>query len=620
MKKTITFLFTFFVLSIFCFFIPNISRAEGEFITDLDVTYQVDEGGITKVVNKIKLTNTFSNLYATSYSIVLESIKPQNVTAYAADGGQYNALLTESEGQSTISVSFPDQLVGKNKSREFFVTYNEISFAVRTGEVWEISIPKLSKDSTFGSYTARLQVPKSFGQEAYISPNPRQRSEDGSFLTYVFYKEDLEKTGVVAGFGEFQVFSFTLNYHLENPLAKSAKTEISFPPDTAYQKVYYEKISQVPNNIYADSDGNWLGEYQLKPRERLDVVLSGHVQVFSDFRPFIKPSQESLNLNLLKTKYWDISNSQILSLSKSLTTPKDIYDFVSTKLKYDYSRVRPNVERLGAVGALENPESAICMEFTDLFIALARAAGIASREVNGFAYTENPQIQPLSLVNDVLHAWPEYYDSQNGVWVPIDPTWGSTTGGVDYFNKLDLRHIAFVIHGKDDSYPYSAGSYKSGTNPEKDIFVSFGSLPKENISKVKINASLDGWIPLVSNKLNIEIVNSGHNAIYNIVPDISFDFQKQVTDISPITLLPFQTYKTYLEVPFSFLGSKTPNAVQIVFADENLTIPTDKDRVLIYNLLFIFIFALLLIITILIKLKRINLNKIFVWKFQKKHS
>ena len=144
-------------------------------------------------------------------------------------------------------------------------------------------------------------------------------------------------------------------------------------------------------------------------------------------------------------------NPIIIDEAKNLKTAKGIYDFVSTKLKYDYERVKPNVERLGAVNALNNPNSAICMEFTDLFIALARAAGIPAREVNGFAYTENPKIQPLSLVNDVLHAWPEYYDYEKGVWIPVDPTWASTTGGVDYFNKLDLRHFTFVMHGKSST-------------------------------------------------------------------------------------------------------------------------------------------------------------------------
>ena len=128
------------------------------------------------------------------------------------------------------------------------------------------------------------------------------------------------------------------------------------------------------------------------------------------------------------------------------------------------------------------------MEFTDTFIALSRAAGIPAREINGYAYTENPHVQPMGMVSDVLHSWPEYYDKEKNFWVPIDPTWGNTTGGVDFFHKLDLRHFAFVIHGVDSSKPYPPGSYKLGANPQKDVYVSFGKLPKMRNPKISIKS------------------------------------------------------------------------------------------------------------------------------------
>src|SRR5258707_13577173 len=100
------------------------------------------------------------------------------------------------------------------------------------------------------------------------------------------------------------------------------------------------------------------------------------------------------------------------------------------------------------------------MEFTDLFIAMARAAGIRAREINGYAYTENKDSEPLSLVADVLHSWPEYWDKYNKEWILVDPTWGNTTHGIDFFHKLDLRHFTFVIHGVNSEFPLSPGSYK----------------------------------------------------------------------------------------------------------------------------------------------------------------
>ena len=617
MKKIILFLVFLFLL---LFTSPITVNAEGEFTTDYDVIYEVKETGATEVINKITLTNVFSNLYATSYSVVLDSMSPKNIKAFDLNGPlEINEVVNGSK--TSLEVKFKDQVVGKDKSRTFWISFEESSFAVRTGEVWEISIPRISEEAKFSSYYVTILVPEKLGQEAYISPNPRGKSNQNGYLKYSFNREDVEKTGIVAGFGEFQVFSFSLNYHLENPLSKSATTEITLPPDTAYQRVYYDNIAPKPSKMYTDSDGNWIAEFNLGGRERIDVVASGQVQIFSNFRPFNKPTQESLNLNVAKTDYWDTSNPEIISLSKKLRTPRQIYDYVSTKLKYDYTRVKPNVERLGGVNALKNPESAICMEFTDLFITLARASGIPAREINGYAYTENPEIQPLSLVNDVLHAWPEYYDVDKGVWIPVDPTWGSTTGGVDYFTKLDLRHFTFVIHGVSDTKPYPAGSYKLGTNPQKDVFVSFGSLPQERNSKLKIEANLEGWIPLISNRLDINIYNPGPVAVYDIWPQIYFDGFKKEVSTNFDKLLPFESGKTFIEIPFSFLGAKTPNSVKVSILEDEVSIPTNKNQVVIYNLLFIFIVALLILLTILIRLKRINFDKIIPkWKFLKKNS
>lgn len=606
MKRILVFLIT---LSTLYFVLCTSVKAEGEFTTDFDVTYTVKESRATEVSNKITLTNVFSNLYATSYSIVLDSMSPQNAKAFDLNG-PLDLVQKTDDAKTTLEVKFNDQMVGKDKSRTFWINFEENSFAIRTGEVWEISIPRISEKAKFNTYYVTILVPEKLGQEAYISPNPRNRSNQDGYLKYSFNREDVEKTGIVAGFGEFQVFSFNLNYHLENPLSKSAITEITLPPDTAYQKVYYDNITPTPAKMYADSDGNWIAEYKLEGRERIDVLASGHVQIFSNFRPFSKPLQESLNFNLAKTNYWDISNPEIINLSNSLKTPRQIYDYVSTNLKYDYTRVKPNIERLGGVNALKNPESAICMEFTDLFITLARTAGIPAREINGYAYTENPEIQPLSLVNDVLHAWPEYYDKGKGIWIPVDPTWGSTTGGVDYFTKLDLRHFTFVIHGASDTKPYPAGSYKLGTNPQKDVFVSFGSLPKERNSKLKIEANLEGFVPLISNRLNIKIFNPGPVAVYDVLPQIYFDGIIKDVDTKFDKLLPFESRETFIEIPFSFLGTKTPSFVKVSILEDEVTIPTNKNQVVIYNLLFIFLIVIIILVTILYRIKKWKLPKI----------
>jgi hypothetical protein len=172
---------------------------------------------------------------------------------------------------------------------------------------------------------------------------------------------------------------------------------------------------------------------------------------------------------------------------------------------------------MGATQALANPNQAICMEFTDLFIALARAASIPAREINGFAYTTDARLRPLSLMADVLHAWPEYYDVQKQAWIPVDPTWEKTTGGVDYFSKTDLNHFAFVIHGEHSQYPYPAGSYKLEDSLGRDVQVGFGEYQGENKNDLKVDFDLPGEIFWGEHKNGKIIVkNTGQGALYNL--------------------------------------------------------------------------------------------------------
>ncbi|MDE2026757.1 MAG: transglutaminase domain-containing protein, partial [Patescibacteria group bacterium] len=175
---------------------------------------------------------------------------------------------------------------------------------------------------------------------------------------------------------------------------------------------------------------------------------------------------------LEQQQYWQVNNQQIKNLAKQLKTPEAIYEYVVQHVTYDFSRITNGQVRLGALAVLQNPSSAVCLEFTDLFVTLSRAAGIPAREVDGFANTQNTISRPLSLSQDILHAWPEYYDDTEHSWIMVDPTWGNTTGGVDYFHTLDFDHVAFVVKGVSSTYPIPAGGYKFDNQVnEKDVAV-----------------------------------------------------------------------------------------------------------------------------------------------------
>jgi transglutaminase-like putative cysteine protease len=603
-------LFIFFLLVFsFLFLFPQKIFSEGEFKTSVNVNYEVRANGITHVTHNISLENLFSEYYANSYQMSFKNIEADNISA--SENGKALDYNVKTNGDETvININFNNAVVGKSQTRNFSVSFDNPIFAQRTGEIWEISIPRLQSDTAFDTYDMTLVIPQSFGNEAFIAPKPINVNYSDGQIVYHFDKDSVVRTGVSAGFGLFQVFSFSLNYHLENSENKTSEVEIALPPDTSSQKMYYSTINPVPENIRIDVDGNWLGSYILTSHERLDIKADGFVQIFASTRPFPKPSDDVLQQDLMPSQYWQIDDQQIKELAQKYTTPKEIYDFVSSYLSYDYKKIGPDVVRMGAVQALANPQNAICMEYTDLFVAIARSAGIPAREIEGYAYTENKNIQPLSLVDDVLHAWPEYWDKNTGVWVPVDPTWGSTTGGIDYFSKLDLRHFAFVIHGQNPVLPYPPGSYKLGSNPQKDVYVNFSQLPVNKTSHPEIEVDTRELLPFFPYKLNVTINNPGPVSLDKISTNILFDGISQKQDYQEI-LPPFGHVVITTEVPFSFLGKSTPSRITITAGDKQINVPGFKKQVISYELIALSLLVIFLVVYILIRLKKFNLNAIF---------
>ncbi len=461
MKKF--FLIVFLLFFIF-YFSSSVALALENFTTAYDVTYTVREDESTHVLFNIILTNTTSQYYASTYKIRLGFTNISNIKA-SDPGGPIIPVITESTTGKSISLTFNKKAVGLDNKIPFTLSFDTNEIAQKQGEIWEINIPGLTNQGDFADFTVHVRTPSNLGEPIYIKPEQNTSSLD-------FTKEQLGKSGISMAFGESQYYAFNLVYHLKNNQFFPIKTEIALPPTTNYQDVVIESINPPPLSVQQDTDGNWLALYALSPTRKIDVIVKGKVQIF------LTPKKEELSqdLRLEYTKeqpFWE-ANDDIKALARRLKTPENIYNYVITNVTYDFSRVTNISPRLGAAAVLANPTSAVCLEFTDLFIALARSAGIPARQVDGFAYTQNAKQRPLTLVKDILHSWPEYYDDERQAWIMVDPTWGNTTRGIDYFNMLDFDHFAFIIKGKSSVYPIPAGGYKlKGQESTKDISVSF---------------------------------------------------------------------------------------------------------------------------------------------------
>ncbi len=476
MKRFIFFLL--FFLSLTLFFTKSVF-ASSNFSTDYNVIYTVGKNSVTHVNLNIIVTNLSSQYYTPSYEIQSGFKNITNLKA-SDENGELSPNITANDKGTSIQVSFNQRVVGIGNKHNLNISFDTDEVAENLNHVWEINVPGLSEKSDFSSFNATVVYPSELGKPSYIKPAVYTQNYSGNRLT--FNKDQLGTSGISITFGSYQIYSFDLIYHLENTNLFPVKTEIALPPSTNYQDVIIDSIGPKPTNVITDADGNWLAQYFLSPSQRINVEVKGKAKIY--LVPKTEPLSSSEISNYIKPQpYWESNNSKIKSLAKELKTPDAIYNYVVTHLNYDFSRVSTNEPRLGAVGVLNSPGSAVCLEFTDLFIAISRAAGIPAREIDGFAYTKNTQQRPLSLVSDILHAWPQYYDFGKKEWISVDPTWGNTTGGVDYFNVLDFDHFAFVVKGLNSSYPVPAGGYKfSRDKNSKDVNVDIGDSFSPTIS------------------------------------------------------------------------------------------------------------------------------------------
>ncbi len=473
MRRLIALLFFLFFFLTYTPF----SFAASNFSTDYDIRYTISENQNTHVEITTTLTNQTPVYYASSYKIRVGFEQVENIRAADSDGNILKKISQDDQGQ-TIEVDFNKRVTGLGNKLNFTISFDTKEVAQKLGSTWEVNIPGFSLESDYSNLSTQVSVPSSFGKPAYVKPQVKDLTQKGN--TYFFTKEQLGKSGISMAFGENKIYKFNFTYHLQNKNLFPIKTEIALPPDTNYQSVQIENINPKPTNVRIDNDGNWLAEYTLSPSKKIDVEAVGKIKIFLSPKKDPKPEKE-LSKYLEPKDYWEADNSRIKKLAQSLKTPKAIYDYVSGHLKYDYSRVSSNKPRLGALNLLDNASSAVCLEFTDLFIALSRAAGIPAREVDGYAYTRNSKERPVSLFKDILHAWPQYYDKDFQTWVNVDPTWANTTGGIDYFNVLDFDHIAFVIKGEESNYPVPAGGYKiPGNESLKDVDISFANSYEED--------------------------------------------------------------------------------------------------------------------------------------------
>ncbi len=478
--------------------LPRGLYAQEQFSADYSILYKVLPDGITEVTQDITITNQESDVVATNYYLTVNQMAIHDITAESAQKAPLQTEVNETTDSTTIKVIFDRNVIGQGKKTQFTINYKTMDLTSKVGEVWSVTIPKVTMLPSTTSYNVVLSIPAGFGPEKFVSPSPTEKIEEVNEIFYKFDMETLKDTGLTASFGEYQVLNFKLKYSLQNPSYFTSSQEIALPPDMVnVQQVAYKSLEPKPHSLKTDQDGNTIAVYRLKGKEQIEVTAIGTARILGQqIKPHYGVKKEQIPADLIKKytnedKYWEVNNPQIKEIATKLFDPQisaaenaqNAYSFVINNLTYDFDILNePYVERKGALEALKSPKLKNgCMEFTDLFISIVRAMGIPAREINGYAFvSEGNTKTPISISlqgGDQLHSWAEFYDTEFG-WVPVDPTWGATSG-IDYFTKLDTNHFAFSIKGLDSEFPFPAGTYKLDGN-EKQVEVDFSQKVSES--------------------------------------------------------------------------------------------------------------------------------------------
>jgi hypothetical protein len=214
-------------------------------------------------------------------------------------------------------------------------------------------------------------------------------------------------------------------------LVKPGK-EISRPDKKRRMKMKLSKI-RLPDLIPEDHR-----QQILQSKQSADGTFSSVLLINSEHEQVAKPSVRPVATFNPPQFLEDSAEVQskhplIRTLAKELVgDTKDAWKAAQTINQWVFSNLEKElVDSVSALNALQARKGE-CQSHSYLFTALARAAGIPTKIVNGLVYS--PQFKGF-----LYHAWPEVYV---GEWRALDPTFGQ--------DSVDATHIK-LSEGEKDS-------------------------------------------------------------------------------------------------------------------------------------------------------------------------
>lgn len=514
-----------FLLAIFLVLITIISaiprpvRATSEFSYSVNSDYRVTSDTNTRVEDTYSVTNYTSDKYLNKIQIATPVEDAKNITVEYADGTgiPFTTSIKKSSQQgyeysyTEIAIEFTRNTTGRNSNWQFIVTYDTSKLVETKGSAHTVSIPAVPQEGD-NQYSVDLFVPENFGTLHTTGVVPESLGTKNGETGYRFKdKKSLEKSASLV-FGDSTIYEVNFNFPLNNTSSLPATFTVTLPPNTSGQQVTIAKLDPEPVSTRLDTDGNILADYSVPPRTNITVKTNVVAVVsYVEYNLAASGTKNQIPAELVQKytssqQYWPTNDPEISAKAKELTNGKSsvaeqvraINDYVVSKLSYNNEKIKYNI-RQGGSKAFENPENAVCLEYSDLTISLLRSAGIPARMPVGYGYSGS--LKQSNSVTDSLHSWVQAYIPNVG-WINMDPTWGEK---FDNFGSSDLDHFAFAMWGISDNSPVAVTQNGKDINYQyENTTIEYKSVPPVLQPSGSVKAEKWLLLPFIAiNKLDV---------------------------------------------------------------------------------------------------------------------
>ncbi len=391
--------------------------------------------------------------------------------------------------------------------RSLQLDYDSFSLLSQVGATYDLYIPSFAENYAFENedistkIDTTVVIPKSMGSLNLVTPDKIPLDQGDSWRLEFTHPELTGKVSWVQ-IGTTQYYEF----HIKQPYVSTSTIPLFHNTYTVMlprnveavgmsQKVWFSQIDPTPESVLEDSEGNLVAEFILPANESGEITISGLASVTNDPSTDLTISGNLSEITALfateSAPFWEVDDPAIKSAATDLQSTlgsQDIYQILAQTYEFvvdkiDYSEVKKFGlnERQGAVKTLQGG-AAVCMEYSDLFIALMRAQGVPTRAAFGYGYDTR-----ATDGENIAHQWTEVYFPSQNKWVAVDTTWGES--GLQAIGG-HLNHFYKYVTSKDPSTPAPVSvSY----------FGSLGEVPAESFMIESVSE-----IPATTNLLRQE--------------------------------------------------------------------------------------------------------------------